>query len=326
MAFTQDTTKLGDRPVTLVAQLYDSVTQTHKVVPLRCKDNGDGSWSMDIQATIETGDIEIGAVELKDAGSDTRVKVKTDGTDNALVVMQNNGAKETGGNLASIKTDVDKIPSKGTATMVGSMPVTIATDDTLMSAMKADLDKIPSSPATEGGNLATIAGKDFATQTTLSALNAKIPASPATEGGNLATIKSNTDKLDTTLSALATAIAGATPKTLADVVSAISGISVGGNKITPIISVVDMTTLGTEYSQALPEGCSGFTVQLREDSGILKIAFNTGDIAAGTYITVKAGGSWSEDGVNLTGKTLYLVSDTNAVNAEIIAWAPGGLA
>jgi hypothetical protein len=35
------------------------------------------------------GDIEIGAVEIKNAADDTRAKVKTDGTDNALVVVQN---------------------------------------------------------------------------------------------------------------------------------------------------------------------------------------------------------------------------------------------
>ena len=46
---------------------------------------------------------------------------------------------------------------------------------------------LPANAAIEtGGNLATIAGKDFATQTTLAALNTKIPASPATAGGQLA--------------------------------------------------------------------------------------------------------------------------------------------
>jgi len=47
----------------------------------------DGKLKVD--AVIETGDIEIGAVELKDGISDARVKIKTDGVDNALVVMEN---------------------------------------------------------------------------------------------------------------------------------------------------------------------------------------------------------------------------------------------
>jgi len=42
-----------------------------------------------LSATIMPGDLEIGAVEIKDATTDTRAKVKTDGTDNALVVQIN---------------------------------------------------------------------------------------------------------------------------------------------------------------------------------------------------------------------------------------------
>jgi hypothetical protein len=38
---------------------------------------------------IQAGDIEIGGVEIKDGATDTRAKVKNDGTDNALVVTQN---------------------------------------------------------------------------------------------------------------------------------------------------------------------------------------------------------------------------------------------
>ena len=49
----------------------------------------DVTGSLDISATIEAGDIEIGAVEIKDATSDTRAVVGTDGTSNALIVMQN---------------------------------------------------------------------------------------------------------------------------------------------------------------------------------------------------------------------------------------------
>lgn len=42
--------------------------------------------------TVSAGDIEIGAVEIKDGTTDTRVKVKTDGADNAVVVMVNKGS------------------------------------------------------------------------------------------------------------------------------------------------------------------------------------------------------------------------------------------
>lgn len=39
--------------------------------------------------------------------------------------------------LDAIKTDVDKIPSKGTAAMAGATPVTLATNDTQMAALIA---------------------------------------------------------------------------------------------------------------------------------------------------------------------------------------------
>src|SRR5260221_951864 len=74
-------------------------------------------------------------------------------------------ALESGGNLAASKADLD----------------TIATNT----------NKIPASPAQEGGHLATIDTSTAASKTDLDTIvtnTNKIPASPATEGGNLATI------------------------------------------------------------------------------------------------------------------------------------------
>jgi len=50
-------------------------------------DNGDGTAS--INTSLAGGDIELGAVEIKNGTDDTRAVVKTDGTNNALVVVQN---------------------------------------------------------------------------------------------------------------------------------------------------------------------------------------------------------------------------------------------
>lgn len=91
------------------------------------------------------------------------------------------------------------IPKKAEALVFGSTPtsntvglknaansrVNPATEDGNLAAIKIDVDKIPADPAREGGNLATIAAKDFATQTTLATR-----ASEAT----LALIKANSDK------------------------------------------------------------------------------------------------------------------------------------
>lgn len=41
------------------------------------------------QTNLGAGDIQIGAVELKDATTDTRAKIKNDGVDNALVTTSN---------------------------------------------------------------------------------------------------------------------------------------------------------------------------------------------------------------------------------------------
>jgi hypothetical protein len=64
-------------------------------------------------------------------------------------------AVESGGNLAAIKADVDKIPVKGSAAMAASTPVTLASDDTQMAALLARLP-VPSKIAS-GTDLAATA-------------------------------------------------------------------------------------------------------------------------------------------------------------------------
>lgn len=51
-----------------------------------------------------SGDIEIGAVELKNATDDTRAVIKTDGVNNALVVTQNSQPLPTGASTAALQT------------------------------------------------------------------------------------------------------------------------------------------------------------------------------------------------------------------------------
>ena len=65
------------------------------------KVNEDGS----IDVTLLNGDIEIGAVEIKDGESDTRQKVKTDGVDNAAVVTQNSQPLPTGAATSDNQTN-----------------------------------------------------------------------------------------------------------------------------------------------------------------------------------------------------------------------------
>lgn len=74
-------------------------------------------------------------------------------------------AKETGGNLDSIKLDVDKIPSQGQALAAASMPVVLPAAQIITLTPPAAIT-------------------NYAAET----------------GGNLATVKTNTDKLDVALS------------------------------------------------------------------------------------------------------------------------------
>lgn len=60
---------------------------------------------MAIRTQISAVDIQIGAVEIKDATTDTRAKVKTDGTDNAQVVTQNTQPLPTGASTSAIQAD-----------------------------------------------------------------------------------------------------------------------------------------------------------------------------------------------------------------------------
>ena len=65
---------------------------------------------------------------------------------------------------------------------INNINVNIANLDTPLSGIKSGTDKIPSDPARENGNLATLTCKDFATETTLEIVKTKtdnidIPAS-----------------------------------------------------------------------------------------------------------------------------------------------------
>jgi alpha-D-ribose 1-methylphosphonate 5-phosphate C-P lyase len=57
-----------------------------------------------VKAYFEVSDIQIGAVEIKDATTDTRLKVKTDGVDNAIVVTQNSQPLPTGASTSALQT------------------------------------------------------------------------------------------------------------------------------------------------------------------------------------------------------------------------------
>lgn len=93
-------------------------------------------------------------------------------------------ALEAGGNLAAIKTDVDKIPSQGQALAANSTPVVLpATQITALTPPAA----LTNFALETGGNLASLTAKDFATSALQTALNTLISSVQATLGATAPT-------------------------------------------------------------------------------------------------------------------------------------------
>jgi hypothetical protein len=147
-----------------------------------------------ITATITTGDIEIGAVEIKNATDDTRAVVKTDGTNNALVVMQNSvpTTTVTATNLdirdltsISDSVEVKQSTASNLNANVSATHLDIRhlnnTDDTVNVGTVTTLPSITGTvTANAGTNLNTSALSTSANQTTiiqnLQALNSLVPS------------------------------------------------------------------------------------------------------------------------------------------------------
>lgn len=87
---------------------------------------------------------------------------------------------------------------------------------------------------------------------------------------------------------------------------------------TPIVINKTLTTQNTEYSQVLPAGTKCFTLQARTATDI-KLCF-TALASDTTYITLKSGSSYSEEGIDLSNKTLYMQAASDGVVIEIVAW------
>jgi hypothetical protein len=107
---------------TFVGGQYNLVAPTYTDGdPVVFQFTSSGLLKTDASLTVE-GDINIGSVELKDATTDTRAVIKSDGTNNALVVTMN--ALPTGSNVIGEVT-ISSLPAltTGTAT-IGSVKIT----------------------------------------------------------------------------------------------------------------------------------------------------------------------------------------------------------
>ncbi len=142
--------------------------------------------TQEITATINPGDIQIGAVEVKDATTDNRAIIDASGNLSVALKVDSVGlATET--TLATLEGK-DFATETTLATLEGK---DFATETTLATLEGKDF-------ATET-TLATLEGKDFATETTLATLEGKDFATQTT----LATLASKDFATETTLTTLA---------------------------------------------------------------------------------------------------------------------------
>lgn len=86
----------------------------------------------------------------------------------------------------------------------------------------------------------------------------------------------------------------------------------------PIVYNVSVPLANTEVSQALNASTKRFTIRVRGTSK-MQLAFAAG--TSGTvFITLPAGTTYTEDGINFTG-TLYFQTEKASQVVEILEWS-----
>jgi hypothetical protein len=92
----------------------------------------------------------------------------------------------------------------------------------------------------------------------------------------------------------------------------------GGGMVntTPLVSVLPLTTNGTEYSVTLPGNCKGFKFKART---LCRIKFNYISIVGDNYFSIPIGGGHSENNF-YTNQTLFFIADKDNIDLEIITF------
>ncbi len=178
-------------------------------------------------------------------------------------------ALETGGNLASIKTNTDKIPSLGQAAMAASVPVTMASNQ---GDIKITLDSeavVLGAGSAAIGKLAANSGVDIGDVDVLS-----LPAVTIAAAQTLATV--------TTVGAV-TSITNALPAGTNTIGAAeLDGTALGNNQVT-----VDSTLNGTTILAA----SAGRQGAIITNQGSVDCYIGTGNVSASNGFLLKAGES-----------------------------------
>ncbi len=92
----------------------------------------------------------------------------------------------------------------------------------------------------------------------------------------------------------------------------------------PVIYNVTLTTNNTEVSRTLPSGVRKFTIQCRDSSVDVKLAFVSGE-SGSNFITILGNSAYNEDFIHAPADftlTLFMQSTSTAAPiVEIVAWS-----
>lgn len=96
--------------------------------------------------------------------------------------------------------------------------------------------------------------------------------------------------------------------------------------LNPNITLANATTIdnvalllaNTEYAYVFPNSTRKFSIKGRTP-GTIKLAFASGQSSV-KYFTIPPSGYYAEDGLDLSGVTVYLQSDKPALVVEMLSW------
>lgn len=79
------------------------------------------------------------------------------------------------------------------------------------------------------------------------------------------------------------------------------------------------TTANVENSVVLPPNTGQFMVKVRNTNGFWRVAFESGDTAS-NYVSLHAGSCYESGQVELTGQSVYFLTQTNSI-VEVHTWS-----
>lgn len=196
----------------LVQGLNAELSDASATNPVLISGKGDDGKQHDV-ATDNSGQVKVlveNSVAVTGPLTDTQLRTTAVPVSVSALPLPTGAALETGGNLAAIKADTDKIPSQGQALAAASLPVVLPALQVTALTPPAAITNFANET---GGNLAaiktdadTLAGTVSAGKVAISVASLPLPTGAALEtGGNLAAIKADTDKIPAQGQALAAA-------------------------------------------------------------------------------------------------------------------------